>query len=163
VTSGALIILYIVLGLGAVASLILFGFPILLASTSPFHGSSHAPSPFSEVYIPQNASHTDSPKNFEPSTTSVVIGLNNRVIWTNYEITKVSVVADDNSDPGFFAATHEGTSNNPTHESLLNSYETFEYTFTEQGKYGYHCSIHPWMKGTVIVLPSDQTLRNNAT
>jgi plastocyanin len=29
--------------------------------------------------------------------------------------------------------------------------DTFEYRFTEPGVYDYHCSIHPFMKGTVVV------------
>ncbi len=149
------IIAFVILGVGAIAVL-LYIFPMFLALSTGNFGHSHAPSPISEVSIPKDASLADSPKNFEPATISVIIGLNNRVRWTNYDVPKSSVLADDNSDPGFFTATHDGASDKPTRESLMNSYETFEYTFTKQGKYGYHCNIHPWMKGVVIVLPPTQ-------
>jgi plastocyanin len=28
---------------------------------------------------------------------------------------------------------------------------TYQFTFTHAGTYAYHCSIHPSMKGTIIV------------
>ena len=30
---------------------------------------------------------------------------------------------------------------------------TFSYTFTRAGTYPYYCTVHPWMKATVIVTP----------
>jgi len=145
-------IIFIILGVIAVIGLVTFVFPMLLGLSIGTKGNSHAPSSISEVSLPQNATLPDFPKNFEPSTAKVVIGFNNKVRWTNYDIVKISVLADDKSDPGFFNATHSGASNEPAYESLLNSYESFEYTFTKTGEYGYHCSIHPWMQGSVIVL-----------
>ncbi|MGI0085716.1 MAG: cupredoxin domain-containing protein, partial [Nitrososphaerales archaeon] len=32
---------------------------------------------------------------------------------------------------------------------------TFEYTFPASGVYDYYCTYHPWMKGAVVVLPSE--------
>lgn len=32
--------------------------------------------------------------------------------------------------------------------------DSFSVTFTEPGTYEYHCMLHPWMKGTVVVEPS---------
>jgi plastocyanin len=151
--SNTTIIIYIVLGIGAVVGLVFF-FPFFLGLTSGYRGSSHAPSPISEISVPVHASKADSPKNFEPSTISVVIGLNNKVRWTNYDFAKISVIADDKSDPDFFNNTHNGTSNQPTLKSSLDSYDAFEYTFSKPGKYGYHCSFHPWMQGVVTVLPA---------
>lgn len=34
---------------------------------------------------------------------------------------------------------------------ILNKGQTFSYTFTEIGTIDYHCSIHPFMKGTIII------------
>jgi plastocyanin len=36
---------------------------------------------------------------------------------------------------------------------VLSPGQSFEATFTAAGTYHYHCSIHPAMKGTVIVTP----------
>ena len=33
----------------------------------------------------------------------------------------------------------------------LDPYESFTYTFDESGTYDYFCTLHPWMKGQVIV------------
>ena len=72
---------------------------------------------------------------YSPTTITVVIGVNNTVTWTNNDDATHTVTADDGSfDSGF-----------------LNQGQTWSYTFTTPGTYAYHCSIHPWMKGTVIV------------
>jgi len=151
-TAYAGFIILMVLGVIGAALLFIF-FPTILALSIGTTPSSRAPSPISEVSIPQYASAEDT-QNFDPETVSVMIGLNNKVRWTNYDFAKISVLADDKSDPGFFNSTHNnGASDDPTRESILNSYETFEYTFTKAGEYGYHCSFHTWMRGTVKVMP----------
>jgi nitrite reductase (NO-forming) len=72
---------------------------------------------------------------YSPATITVVIGVNNTVTWTNNDDATHTITADDGSfDSGF-----------------LNQGQTWSYTFTTPGTYSYHCSIHPWMKGTVIV------------
>jgi plastocyanin len=30
---------------------------------------------------------------------------------------------------------------------------TYSYTFTKAGTYSYYCTIHPWMKGTIVATP----------
>jgi len=72
-----------------------------------------------------------------PSTITVVIGVNNTVIWTN-------------NDGG----THTVTADNGAFDSgYMNPGETWSYTFLAPGTYVYRCSLHPWMTGTVIVVP----------
>ena len=77
---------------------------------------------------------TSSP-GFSPATITVVIGVNNTVVWTN----------KDNVPHTVTSATKAFDSGN------LNAGDTFSYTFTAAGIYQYFCSYHPWMKGTVIV------------
>ena len=72
---------------------------------------------------------------FSPSTVTVVIGVNNTVVWTN----------DDSAD---HTVTATGGSFN---SGILTNGQTFTHTFTTQGTFSYYCTIHPWMKGTVIV------------
>jgi len=105
--------------------------------------------------IPLGASLQNSPKNFEPFVINVTIGVNNKIRWLNEDSAQVSILADDDSDPGFFNATHDA-SGEPTLASSLYSSETFEYTFTKAGTYGYHCSFHPWMHGNITVLQPTQ-------
>jgi plastocyanin len=32
--------------------------------------------------------------------------------------------------------------------------DSWSHTFTRPGKYTYYCELHPYMKGTIIVLPA---------
>jgi plastocyanin len=49
-------------------------------------------------------------------------------------------------------ATHTVTSTPGTQfDHTLNAGDTFSYTFTQAGTYQYYCTIHPWMKGTIVV------------
>jgi plastocyanin len=73
---------------------------------------------------------------FSSSTVTVVIGVNNTVTWTNHDPVAHTVTADGGS---FDSGT-------------ISSGGTFSHTFTAAGAYSYHCSIHTYMKGTVIVL-----------
>ena len=76
---------------------------------------------------------------FYPNTVIVVIGVNNTVAWTNndsvmHTITSLSIPTgahafDEALDPG----------------------SKYSLTLTVPGAYRYHCNIHPWMFGTVIV------------
>lgn len=75
---------------------------------------------------------------FTPKTITVVIGVNNTVVWTN-------------DDPN--GAVHTVTSNAA---GLFDSGQmlpgdTFTCTFTAAGTYDYHCTYHPLMIGTIIV------------
>lgn len=74
---------------------------------------------------------------FNPAFITVVIGVNNTVIWTNYDAT-THTVTDDN-----------GTFNSGN----LNGGQIWEYTFTTPGTYYYHCIYHSVMNGAVTVEP----------
>jgi plastocyanin len=69
---------------------------------------------------------------FAPTTSSVSSG--GTVTWTNGDQVDHTVTFDSGPDCGHVAA---GTS--------------MTVTFTAAGTYGYHCTIHPQMKGTVTV------------
>jgi len=97
------------------------------------------------VVIQDGSSVEESGKNFEPRIITVAIGINNTVAWINQDVVPSTVVADNNGDPDFFDATSE--------PDLLMQVEQFRHTFTRQGEFGYHSEPHPWMRGTVIVLP----------
>jgi len=75
---------------------------------------------------------------FSPQTITVVIGLNNTVIWTNDDSAEHTVTATD----GSFGSGY------------IEPGQTYIHTFTTPGTYTYYCTIHPWMRGTVIVEPA---------
>jgi len=88
-----------------------------------------------QVSILPNAGINESSPGYSPDIIHVVIGVNNTVTWTNNDQTTHTVTAIDGSfDSG-----------------LLQPGQIFVETFEQPGTYEYHCEIHPWMNGTVIV------------
>jgi len=71
---------------------------------------------------------------FMPGTLTVPVGTT--VTWKFDDSTQHTVNADDNS----FASP-----------AMANG-QTFTHTFTSAGTVSYHCSIHPFMKGTIVVM-----------
>jgi plastocyanin len=70
---------------------------------------------------------------FQPAEVSVAAG--DTVRWTNMQSMAHTVTADDGSfDSG-----------------LLGENQSFSHTFSQPGTFGYHCSIHAFMTGTVDV------------
>ncbi|MCL4517710.1 MAG: cupredoxin domain-containing protein [Thaumarchaeota archaeon] len=71
---------------------------------------------------------------YSPPTITVVIGVNNTVTWVNNDQAPHTV-----TDTGVFDSGN------------MNTGQSWTHTFTTPGTYEYHCTYHPWMKGTVIV------------
>lgn len=88
------------------------------------NGGKGNPGP-NEVYI-QNLS-------FNPSTITVTV--NTTITWTNFD----SVTHTVTSDTGLFDSGNIGSG------------KTYSYKFTTAGSYPYHCTIHTYMTGTVVV------------
>jgi uncharacterized protein (TIGR03118 family) len=65
----------------------------------------------------------------------LTIGAGTQVQWTNQDAAAHTVVADDAS----------------FRSNGLQRNETFSQAFSTPGTYSYHCSIHPFMKGKIIV------------
>ncbi len=87
------------------------------------------------VTIPMGAGTPAGAPGYSPDFITVVIGVNNTVVWKNNDTSIHSVTARDNS---FNDATmHPG--------------DIFIHTFTTPGKYEYYCIYHVWMNGTVVV------------
>ena len=100
----------------------------------------------SQIIIPKGSFIADSERNnFEPETITVAIGANNTVTWINKDSVPVGIRATDMSDPDFFKATQD---------NFLMPNETFEFTFTKSGNFGYNSVPGPWRQGTVEVLES---------
>lgn len=68
---------------------------------------------------------------FSPENTELTIG--ETAQWINNDNVPHTIVADDNS----------------FQSPSLQAGESFIFTFTQTGTVGYHCSIHPSMKGTI--------------
>ncbi len=87
-----------------------------------------------DIAIPKNAAITI--KNFAFSPSSMTISKGSKVTWTNED-----------------SAPHTVTSDSGTvlNSATLHSGDSFSFTFNTAGTFTYYCSIHPMMKGTVIV------------
>jgi plastocyanin len=74
--------------------------------------------------------------NFAFSPMTITVSISTTVIWVN-EQTNVphTVTADDSSFGSHVLMTGQG----------------FGHVFTKAGTFKYHCAIHPFMHGTVIV------------
>jgi plastocyanin len=86
---------------------------------------------------------------YSPTTITVVIGVNNTVVWTNEDTTAFHTATSLAGDPASFDSGCLDGVGVPCPSST--GVSTFQYTFTVAGTYNYHCSFHAWMTGVVIV------------
>jgi plastocyanin len=70
---------------------------------------------------------------FTPPTLTVTAGT--EVTWTNRDDIPHTVVTEDKT----------------VKSKVLDTDDKFTYTFTKPGTYAYFCSLHPKMKGTIVV------------
>lgn len=84
--------------------------------------------------IPEDAAHVEIVDfmRFDPKVIEVPPGTT--VVWTNYDGSNHKVTLPDGAKSG-----------------RMHMESTWSHTFSEAGTYEYHCSMHPRMKGTVIV------------
>jgi plastocyanin/predicted lipoprotein with Yx(FWY)xxD motif len=101
------------------------------------------------VMIPSGASSNQSSLGtlgFYPNNITVVVGINSTVVWTNNDAVTHSVVSF--SVPSGAQAFSDVS---------LAPGGTFSVTLTVPGTYKYHCTIHPWMIGTIVVVSHSTT------
>jgi plastocyanin len=95
------------------------------------------------VDIVKGAYNIQQADNYVPKDITVVLGKNNKVLWKNIDEVAHTVTADAGQSGKF---TEEAS-----RSRFLQAAENWEFVFTKEGTYKYHCEPHPWMKGTVIV------------
>ncbi|MEI8060664.1 MAG: plastocyanin/azurin family copper-binding protein, partial [Ferruginibacter sp.] len=71
---------------------------------------------------------------FSPSTLTIKVG--DSVTWKNQDSASHTIVSDSGSEIS---------------SSSLSNGGIYTHTFSIAGTYNYHCSIHPSMKGKVVV------------
>jgi hypothetical protein len=80
---------------------------------------------------------------FIPKEARAVETISNRVIWTNTDMVAHTVVSDNGYSNPYTSSFNS---------DFIEPNGTYEYTFVEVGEYPYHCEIHPWMWGKVVVV-----------
>lgn len=91
---------------------------------------------------------------YDPPTITVVLGVNNTVVWTNEDGNATHSVTSSAGDPENFTSGCIGPGCSPP------TPKTYTYTFAKAGVYYYHCIYHDWMEGKVIVLAASTTTSN---
>jgi plastocyanin len=109
----------------------------------------------STLVIPDGSDDPTYGKNFEPGYLVVVLGINNTVQWINHGDMTNRIVVDGQNIPGFSGTTStlanvQGMTSQPI---FLKPGESFNFTFTQAGEFGYHAEPHSWLHGWVLVLP----------
>ncbi len=79
--------------------------------------------------------HQVSIEGFEYIPASITISAGDTVVWTNMDSAEHTVTED----------------NNIFDSGSMNNDDTYNRTFNEEGTYNYYCTLHPYMKGTIIV------------
>jgi len=90
---------------------------------------------------------------FSPPSITVVIGVNNTVIWTNGTPVYHTVTSNP-GDPASFESNQ-----NPG----IAPGDSYQHTFTIPGTYSYHCIIHPYMMGKIIVKAAQKPTQTKIT
>jgi plastocyanin len=98
---------------------------IMMAGRAQSFGATAQDKPATEIKIDNFV--------FSPNTVTVAAGTT--IHWTNHDDIPHNVVAEDKSFKS----------------KVMDTDESFSYTFTKPGTYTYFCSIHPKMTGKVVV------------
>lgn len=115
-----------------------------------------APSQIPVVIMPPGFDDFKSGKTYDPPSISVVIGINNTVRWTNKASSSDTLTSDGFKESNSFGEIFGGSTISPG--------DTYEFTFTKSGTFGYHGVPHSWNKGKVTVLqPSGSVSIGNQT
>jgi plastocyanin len=112
------------------------------ASSTASSSTSQGPPPANglAVSILKGSASNQSSLGYGPDTLTVVVGKNNTVVWTNNDAAAHTVTST--SVPTGATAFSSG---------IMSSNAVFWQTLTVPGTYQYICSLHSWMKGTIIV------------
>ena len=103
------------------------------------------------VQILEGASIEGSEAYLAPQTATVVIGINNTVLWINEDTVPHTITTDDDYRDPISGAFDSRDRPNEEGGPFVMPQGTYEFTFTEPGAYYYHHEPHPWITGTIIV------------
>jgi plastocyanin len=104
------------------------------------------------VRIVEGASLESNPEFMVPQVATVVIGINITIQWINEDTVPHTVVSDNSYRNAYGEAFDSHLQ--PEVGAFIMPGKSFEFTFTEPGTFTYHHEPHPWVQGTVIVMPA---------
>ena len=81
-----------------------------------------------------------------PEDSAILLTIDNHVIWTNSDETAHTVTPDHR-----YADSYSGDFGSV---GVILPGDTYEFVFTEPAEVHYHCTPHPWMKGSITIAKS---------
>ena len=139
-------------GIGAIAVI------VALSATAVFYTSFYLPESLAKPSVSDHILHPEEEEfiieivlgaviegneNYVPNNPTVLLTINNNVVWQNLDDTAHTVTPDHrhaDSYSGDFGST-----------GVLKPGDSYEFLFTEPQEVHYHCQPHPWMTGSIIV------------
>lgn len=118
--------------------LVFLACPVLNANSIP-SGNQTATSGNEVVISPGSSSPTNA-KFFDPLILNVPVGAT--VTWKNLDSTLHTVTSGSNES---------GKSGTIFDSSYLTGGKTFQHAFSSAGTFDYYCTLHPYMKGQIVV------------
>jgi plastocyanin len=109
------------------------------------------PAGTTDVQIVEGSSLQSQTRNFVPKDVRATLEISNKVVWTNNDETSHTVTSDD---PVYVDQINGEFDSTVKLGGLIGPGQTFEFTFTKEGEYSYHCTPHPYMKGKIVVVPN---------
>jgi plastocyanin len=116
-----------------------FGLAVILASIHSQQSSVHAQS-VASVSIVKGSSSPSIAKPYDPSPVTIKSGTS--VTWTNNDSTLHTVSS---------GLPEQGAVGTLFDSSLIAPGKTFTHTFDKAGSFDYSCTLHPFMRGHVVV------------
>ena len=99
----------------------------------------------SNIEMIKGSANQEQKDNFVPKLVNIQLGIDNKVVWTNKDDTPHTVTLDANTP---YEDAYSGKFGSP---GVVKPGTTYEFLFTQEGKLGYHCEPHPWMKGSLEI------------
>jgi plastocyanin len=116
-----------------------FGLAVVLASIHSQQSTVHAQS-VASVSIVKGSSSPSIAKPYDPSPVTIKPGTS--VTWTNNDSTLHTVSS---------GLPEQGAVGNLFDSSLIAPGKTFTHAFDKAGSFDYSCTLHPFMRGQVVV------------
>ena len=86
---------------------------------------------------------------YSPTTRNVTSGTT--VTWTNNGNTHTVTSCDPSNANSVGCPIHDAGGLDSFDSGMIANGATFSHTFTAKGTYYYYCTLHPWMRGEIIV------------
>lgn len=105
------------------------------------------PERITEIMIVVGSSSPEQEESYIPKRAEIQLGLDNKVVWINEDDVGHTVTTDNGA-----LDKYSGLFDSLETVGLLKPGEMYEFLFTQEGEFPYHCEPHPWMKGEVRVI-----------